>query len=447
MNKKLGISLTSFILHITFTSAAVTFSEIMYDPEGADSGREWVEVRNDGDVITFTNYKFFESNTNHGITAFQGGSSIPSGGFAVIADVPAKFLADFPDYKGLLFDSSFSLSNAGEFLAIKDGALATSDSLTYSPSLGGSDDGTTLSLLSGSWARGDPTPGGSNVLSTKATSTGSGSTSVAAIGSPPAPDLNVSLAEDMILIAGADKEFTGNALTSSGTAPPNMTYEWSFGDGGTRTGKTVLYHYTEPGYYILTVEASNGPLFAKNRTRVKVIDADMKIHHVIKTDEKISIGVTNNAASEIDIGSWKVDVGGLKYTIPKNTTLLPKTTTMLNGLELGMSTSTLTLATTSLVFPGGKILASSTYVLGQEVYPLTTASSGENKRKVELTKGAEQLVRVNRVKKELLPQVTLEERMEASSRSSTSKLSSRQEQQVSVKDKKIATFIKKLWPF
>ncbi len=439
MNKKLVVTLASFILQIALAEATIGFSELMYDPEGADSGREWVEVRNDGDTVTLTNYKFFESNTNHSIVAFQGGNSIPSGGFAVIADTPSKFLVDFPDYKGLLFDSSFSLSNAGEFIALKDGSLATTDSLSYSPSLGGGDDGTTLSLLSGSWGRGEATPGAENKVSTKATSTSGGSASVSALASPPAPDLGVSLPEDLILVAGADKEFTGNALTSAGTAPPNMTYEWTFGDGGTRTGKTVLYHYAEPGYYMLVVEASNGLLFSKNRSKVKVIDADMKIHHVTKTDEKISIAISNNATSEVDVGTWKVDVGGLKYAIPKNTTLLPRTTTMLNGLELGMSTSTLKVATTSLVFPGGKILASSTYILGQEV-----ASSSVENKKEELPKVQQRNNQQNTVQKRVTRRTDPVDEVVASS---ATPLTRTQRGEIKTKDKNIAIFLKKLWPF
>lgn len=422
---------------ITFVNAAVTFSEIMYDPEGADTGREWVEIRNDGDAITLTGYKFFESSTNHTIVAFQGGSILPSGGYAVIADTPAKFLEDFPNYKGLLFDSSFSLSNAGEYLAVKDSALAILDSVTYSPSLGGQDDGTTLSLLGGAWGRGDPTPGVANIVSTKSTTTSSSGTGASQAASPPSMDLNLMLPEELLVVAGADKEFIAQALTSAGISPTNITYEWSFGDGGTRSGKSVTYHYAEPGFYLLIVEASNGALFAKNRTRVRVIDSDLAVSNFYKNDEKISIGIKNNSAFEVDIGTWKVSVGGMRYSVPKNTIAFPKSVTMLNGLELGMNTSTLILATTSLVFPSGKIVASSTYV------PIIVPFFHES-TPVSDVYGL-QMAKIRSTPK-IFKQVTVDNKMKlevgsviASSSTLIPSVSKRN------KDNKIAQFINRLW--
>lgn len=355
----------SVVTTITLASAGLTFSEIMYDPEGSDSNREWIEVRNDDDSINLTTYKFFESNVNHGITAFQGGNTVPSGGFAVIADNPARFMQDYPAFSGILFDSSFSLSNAGEYLAMKDGGVAITDSFTYTPSAGGQDDSTTLSLISNAWVRGTATPGASNALSTLPIGGTSTTTSIAVKTSPPAPDLTVFLPEQSILIAGADKQFSASAVQSNGVEPSNMTYEWSFGDGGVRIGKTVSYRYQEPGYYTVVVEASNGNLFSKNRARVQVVDGDLTIHKAIKTEDKIVIGVKNNSPYELDMSFWKVSAGPLHYTIPKNTIILPQSLLTLNGLELGMSTSTVDLSTTSLRFPGGKLLASSTLTLGQ----------------------------------------------------------------------------------
>jgi hypothetical protein len=348
---------------ISFASAEVNFSEIMYDPEGSDSSREWIEIRNDGDAVNLTSYKFFESNVNHGITAFQGGNTVPSGGFAVIADNPARFLQDYPAFSGLLFDSSFSLSNAGEYLAMKDGGGAITDSFTYTPSAGGQDDSTTLSLVSTAWVRGEATPGAANVVSTLPISVTSTTTSITAKTSPPAPDLTVFLPEQSILIAGAEKQFMASAVQSSGVEPSNMTYEWSFGDGGVRSGKTVSYRYQEPGHYTVVVEAGNGNLFSKNRVKVQVVDGDLAIHNAVKTEDKIVIGVKNNSPYELDMSFWKVSAGPLHYTIPKNTIISPRSTLMLNGLELGMSTSTVDLSTTSLRFPGGKLLASSTRTL------------------------------------------------------------------------------------
>lgn len=360
------VPLITFLCLLPYSAyGALSITEIMYDPEGSDSGREWVEIRNDSDSVLLTSYKLFESNTNHGISLSRGGGVVPSGGYAVIADDPAKFLQDFPSYSGILFDSSFSLSNAGEFLSLKDSGGQVSDSLTYSPGIGGNDDGTTLALVQGVWVRGDPTPGSENVVSTKPLTSSASSTKasqVTALSSGPAPDLSVFVPEERLVIAGADTIFTGSALTSSGSEPGGVMYEWSFGDGGARTGKSVTYKYAEPGFYIAVVEASNGTLFAKNRIRVHVVQPSIFVTKVQKDDEKVSVALSNPSAYELDIGSWKIHNNGLYYSIPKNTILLPRATTTLNALEFGMATATAIIGTTSVYFPGGQLLASSTYI-------------------------------------------------------------------------------------
>ena len=96
--QRMRIFTTLLSIISSYTCAyALYISEIMYDPSGADIGREWVEVYNDtSSSIVLSSWKFLESGTNHGITIYQGGDSIPASGYAVIADNAVKFLADFP---------------------------------------------------------------------------------------------------------------------------------------------------------------------------------------------------------------------------------------------------------------------------------------------------------------------------------------------------------------
>src|SRR3989344_6805654 len=100
--------------------ASVVITEVMYDLEGADTGREWVKIQNDGVAVDLTGWKFFEGGGNHGLTLVQGDISLPQNGFAVIADNAEKFLLDWPGFSGTLFDSVFSLSNTGETLILRD---------------------------------------------------------------------------------------------------------------------------------------------------------------------------------------------------------------------------------------------------------------------------------------------------------------------------------------
>ncbi|MEK7569368.1 MAG: lamin tail domain-containing protein [Patescibacteria group bacterium] len=144
--------------------AGLEFSEIMYDLSGADESREWVEIFNDSSgPIGLSELKFFEADTNHKLVFVAGLESVPPGGYAVIAADAAKFKSDWPAFAGNLFDSSYSLNNSGETLALKNEDEIL-DQVSYSSSLGGAGDGNTIGKISGAWRANAPTPGGENKI-------------------------------------------------------------------------------------------------------------------------------------------------------------------------------------------------------------------------------------------------------------------------------------------
>ena len=66
-------------------------------------------------------------------------------GYVVIIDDPIKFKTDWPNFVGTIFDSSFSLSNSGETLAIKmEIKLSTNIRISQ---LGGAGDGKSLQKI------------------------------------------------------------------------------------------------------------------------------------------------------------------------------------------------------------------------------------------------------------------------------------------------------------
>ncbi len=162
-----SISILSLFFFPFGASAQVIVSEIMYDLEGGDADREWIEVHNEGsETVTLTDWKLFENKTNHGITA-TAGETLSPGAYAVIADDAAQFKNDWPSYTGLLFDSAFSLNNTGETLTLrccgKD--LADKDMFSYASEQGGAGDGMTLHR-SGSITAGKPSPGTGAIVQT-----------------------------------------------------------------------------------------------------------------------------------------------------------------------------------------------------------------------------------------------------------------------------------------
>src|SRR3989344_973530 len=103
-------------------SGKIVISEIMYDlKNGSDDGREWIEVYNNSDTsVDLSTFKFFEANTNHKLISVAGEENIPSLDYALIVSNAEKFQTDWPAFSGTIFDSTFSLSNTGENLILKD---------------------------------------------------------------------------------------------------------------------------------------------------------------------------------------------------------------------------------------------------------------------------------------------------------------------------------------
>jgi len=157
--RRLSLLLLFFLVP---TVEAVVISEFMYDLDGSDNKREWIEIYNQDSAADLSNWKFYEAETNHRLKLVQGSFTIPSGGFAVIADNNQSFLADSLDYSGTLFDSSFSLSNSGEELSIKDSEDEVVDTVDYSSGQGAAGNGKSLQLIGNEWLACEPTPGEEN---------------------------------------------------------------------------------------------------------------------------------------------------------------------------------------------------------------------------------------------------------------------------------------------
>ncbi len=113
-------------------SAAIRITDVLYDPDGVDSGREWIHITNTGpDAVSLSGYRLFEGGTNHKLTVTSGTSSLPVGGEAIITTDPAQYKTDHPKFAGAIFKSSFSLSNTGETIELRDSTLHTVDTYSY----------------------------------------------------------------------------------------------------------------------------------------------------------------------------------------------------------------------------------------------------------------------------------------------------------------------------
>lgn len=347
----------------------VSINEIMYDlEEGSDSGREWIEIKNIGNKdIDLSDWKLYEDNTNHSLNFFGDGvSSVLPGGYAVIADNAEKFLADWPEFVGVLFDSSFSLKNDGETLIIRDEALSDIDEASYSKELGSSGDGNSLQFINGNWEAKSPTPGLSNdeIQSTQITQATIETNSSPQVSPPVAPSFPVTpqiyafSSGDQTGVAGGVLEFEGLALGLKKEPLLNARFLWNFGDGYLKEGKNVAHTYNHPGDYIVFLDVSSGEYSTSSRMNVKITESNLKISDVkLDPSGESLVELYNDSDSEADISYWLLRSENTLFVFPRNSFIGPGNKLILSSLatKLNMNES----KKIDLLYPNGSLFYSS----------------------------------------------------------------------------------------
>ncbi len=362
-----------FLILFLFTnisSAQVEITEIMYDPSGSDTNREWIEVHNIGGDIDFTKWKFFEANVNHSL-ASSSSAMLSSGSYAVVVQKKETFLEDYPAFTGIIFDSSFSLINTGgESLAIKNDAGVVTDNVSYDASIGAGGDGTSLQKIGGGWTSASPTPGRSND-STGSEAQSSGSQSVS--GEPPTvsgadlaaatlpqknfptePRIFAFAGQDIMTISGASVSFEGKSLGLKKEPLDNARYLWIFGDGGEKEGQKVEHSYRYPGKYVAVLEVSSGEFSASDRLSVEVLPPSLSITSLGDSTNRY-IEINNSAPRELNLGGMQLkrNNGGI-FVIPKYTYILPGKKLIFPEEVIGIMATT---SAVSLLYQNGVVVS------------------------------------------------------------------------------------------
>lgn len=377
LNKSSGILFVILFAFFPFAvSAQVIISEIMYDLQsGSDTDREWIEVFNaGGSTVHLTDWKLFEANTNHSITAFSGGENLPSGGYAVIADNPAKFLIDSPGYGGLLFDSTFGLNNSGETLAIHTPApdLSESDSVSYQSSWGAAGNGNSLQRNTSGGATFSevaPAPGTGNLVtqtsndtdtSTTSTTTqttttttstaqsGTASVPVSSYVAPPEPQIFADAGSDRIVIVAADAIFSGRAYNRKKEIVRDyVRFSWNFGDGSTAEGASVLHHFDYPGRYAVVLNITENMDTVSDQVVITAEPA--KLSFTFLSDG--SVAIQNLAGRDLDLSNWMIRSLGRQFILPKDSIILSNETLRMGDKTLGFRGG----SETELDYPNGAL--------------------------------------------------------------------------------------------
>ncbi len=118
-----------------FAKAGAVSTDIIINEIGAyeSNGHEWIEIWNKGaEPVDLTDWKFWENNTNHGLSVSTTDAIVQPGEYGVIVQNDTQFLLDYPSFIGSVFDSSWStLSESGEEIGLKDSEGMIIEQFTY----------------------------------------------------------------------------------------------------------------------------------------------------------------------------------------------------------------------------------------------------------------------------------------------------------------------------
>ena len=90
--QKLAIIFVFIMIACTASKAyPIGFNEIMFNPDGSDAGREWIELY--GECANLSQYRFFESNTNHNIACYGDCEGSSTDCYQIISNDHATFMS------------------------------------------------------------------------------------------------------------------------------------------------------------------------------------------------------------------------------------------------------------------------------------------------------------------------------------------------------------------
>ncbi len=324
-----------------FAHAGFEITEIMYDLDGTDTNREWIEVKNIGTAEDdLSKWFFFSDNTKHALVP-QSASMVPAGGYAVITQNATSFRADWPNFSGLLFDSSWSgFSNDGETIALKDPDLNLVSEVTFTSSQGGAGDGNSLQKIGSTWSGATPTPGAENQGGGGGNGggdTGGGTPPPTATSSSSpvkkkeveVPKITTNIISQTTVFAGIPFKIDAETFGYSKEPLPRGRFVWNFGDGGTKTEYEHVpfeYTYQYPGQYVLALSYyrvfPGTVVDATDRITIEVIPSQISISSV-GIDSDAFVELENKSKLEVNLSKWILKGVIQVFVIPDGTIILP----------------------------------------------------------------------------------------------------------------------------
>lgn len=325
---------------------SLRITEIMYDAEGSDDGKEFVEVVNDGsEAVDMTQVKFFERNDRpdrpgRSLAQSQGDVVLPSGGVAVIVAKPELFLQQY-SFDGVVLDTrNFAPLNAGATVSLElSGRLL--HSVTYTADSGANGDGKSLHVRQdGSIVAGESSPGvadgavaadspgvgrsdaGSGAVSAQTTSShtqrksskredASLSASVVQQATVEKTDPPVFVSDPSVVFSASTTQFSVARDGDKGEALYGL---WNFGDGTYTHGAVVEHVYLHPGAYIVVFQelGEDGFEGLALQKEIRVLFPQVSIERI----DDAFVRLHNRHPFVLDVSGWRIESQGIVFDFP-----------------------------------------------------------------------------------------------------------------------------------
>jgi hypothetical protein len=348
MNKKylsLGLLAVFAVLPLR-TYAALSLTEIMYDLEGTDTNREWVEVCNGaGDPVSLSGFKFNDG-ANHAINepptnGSVGSVTLSSQQCLVLAANATIFLSDNIGFSGTVLDTVMSLNNTEETISILNQNGEEQVSATYTNGLGAAGDGNSLQKSGDTFIPKVPTPGtytenddgeqpSEEDVPVTTPTLGSGGAAKKEEIIP--PKITAELVLPRYVTSGTPLSFDAHVYGYSGENRTVGFFRYNFGDGTIYESETLApynYTYRYPGEYTYSFEYYLSKYSVKPEVRleerVTVVDPTLAVSAILSDG---AVTLTNKANRDIDLIGFKLVRANAILTLPQTIVRAGKSITL-----------------------------------------------------------------------------------------------------------------------
>jgi len=336
-----------FIPKVVFGN--VVINEVFYDPEGVDTGKEYIKLYNSSDsAADLTGWDLDPSSANY----FTFPSFILAGKSFVAVHVGASGTNTTTD----LYDNGTNnMSNTAGPIAIFNSTSHLKTTIIDYVEYGeGGQTNESKAVDAGIWTASSFVPDTAENKSIKLKTDGADTNSPndwmesnpTIISEEPASTSEQSTTQqqssttNQLPIAEAGDNiiaFVGQGIKFSGTKSIDpdggeLAYSWNMGNGDLIEKPAFDYTYAYPGTYMVGLMVYDGRYYVSDTIIVKIQPAEISISEFMpnpsgKDEEEEWIEIYNASDIVVDVSGWQVDdsaEGSKPFVLPQNTLIAPK---------------------------------------------------------------------------------------------------------------------------